>query len=76
MPQTVSGFELDTRTDLHLILDSQDLSAVIDQLDLSAFQNVDAEQITVFLIVPDLSEVWASETSRPGSLAARSTRLI
>lgn len=76
MPQTASGYELDTRTDLQLILDSQDLSAVMTQLDSSAFQSVDAEQITVFLIAPDLSEVWASETSRLGSLAARYTRLV
>lgn len=76
MPQTATGYELDTRDDLQLILDSQDLSAVMTQLDPNTFQSVDAEQVTVLLVAPDLSEVWASETSRPGSLAARYTRLV
>ena len=79
MPQTErrSGYELDTRCDLNLLLDSQDRAAVTAYLNPEALDaaQLTADELTVFLVSGDFSEVWASETARPGSLAASYTRL-
>ena len=76
-PERRSGHELDDRRDLNLLLDSQDRAAVTAHLSpqtLSAAQ-LSADDLTAFLVSGDLSEVWASDTARPGSLNATYTRL-
>ncbi|WP_420594315.1 hypothetical protein [Deinococcus sp.] len=76
-PERRSGYELDARRDLNLLLDAQDRAAVTAYLHpqaLSAAQ-LSADDLTVFLASDDLSEVWASDTARPGSLSAIYTRL-
>ena len=76
-PERRSGYELATLADLLLLLDSQDRAAVTAYLSpqtLSAAQ-LSADDVTAFLVSGDLSEVWASDTARPGSLSATYTRL-
>ena len=76
-PERRSGDELDARRDLNLLLDSQDRAAVTAYLNPEALDAADlnADDLTAFLVSGDLSEVWASDTARPGSLSATYTRL-
>ncbi|CAM3882171.1 hypothetical protein DESA109040_22715 [Deinococcus saxicola] len=77
--ETMTGYELDGRSELALFTDSQDLAHLLEEMDRAALDRagVCAEDVTALLLdleTPD-GELWAAETRYPGSLKAFYTRI-
>lgn len=74
--ETVTGYELDARSELALFTDSQDLAHLLEEVDRPVLDRagVRREDVTVLLLGPQ-GELWAAETRYPGSLQAVYTRL-
>lgn len=77
--ERASGDELDQRPALSLLLDSQDLKAVLGEIGRSRLTRagVRRQDVTALLIDAQTEggEVWAAETRFPGSLKAIYTRI-